>query len=235
MSDIQVGTEASNISAKRKKIEERVLQIMKMQDKTNENYERYKKLFSKMSDGDFSTFMKLLEEGKTTISMYFPNMHTPMKLDDILATSHEVGNRVHQRIVRKDPVTGKTYKTPNEHMILTLPVRRVRQFHKGKISVSDSDKRVDALTGQVVKPDRAAAISYVEMQLLYAKGLNNTLQEMVKVRGGDLKGYSQLKQQMEETGQAHLGALHPQSVTQSSIVASAILTSMMFEHNMIEV
>jgi hypothetical protein len=222
-----------NKTQKRKSIEAKILKCVKTMDPTETNYNRYKTMFSKMSDAQFDQLMKDIRDKKANLYMLFPNMKVPMSIPAFIQAADELGIKVTERLKRKDSVTGKTYTTPNEYMILKLPVRRARQFLKHKSAVAESDVHVDALTGQVIKPDKASALSYVETQLLYAKDLQNTIRELIKVRGGDVVAYAQFKQQLDEAGEAYLNALDPNTVTQSSITAATLLTSMLFDHNLV--
>ncbi len=126
------------------------------------------------------------------------------------------------------------YTSPHRYLILRLPIRRAKQFLDHKLSVADSDKKLDSLTGQVSKPDKASTISYVEAQLLYARGLEHTLNEFVKVRGGDIHALSNFKQQLEEGGSAKLSSLDPNSLPRSTLIMNRILKCMYIDNNIIE-
>lgn len=219
---------------KRKKIVALCLKHMKILDPTNSNHDRYKKMFDGMSDAQFKQWSKNLVDGKEQIYMLFPNMKTPMKIANALESAKDFDYEVCQPITRVDEITGKKYTTGHDYLILKLPVRRTKQILKRKISVAQSDKTTDLLTGQVVKPDKSSAISQVESQILYSKGLNKTLEELVNVRGGNSVKYSQLNRQLQDSGEASLAEIEEGSVSQSTVTAAVMLTSMMLKHNLIE-
>lgn len=230
---VEALTPSSN-SSKRKAVETKILKVVKTMDPSGTNHTRYKEMFSKMSDKEFHKLMEDMRDGKAHLYMLFPNMEVQMKMDSFLKAADLIGLAITERLRRFDSLTGKTYVTPHEYLLLDLPVRRARQFLKGKSAMSESNTRVDALTGQVVKPDRASALSYIEMQLLYSKGLDRTITEFSKVRGGDIVGGAQFNQQLDEAGQASLNAISEGTVTQSSITTATLLTSLMFDHNLVE-
>ena len=102
-----------------------------------------------------------------------------------------------------------------------------------KLSVAENDKKLDALTGQVTANDKASSLSYPEAQLMYARGLNKSLIEFMKVRGGDIHAFATFKQQLEESGEATLGSLDPNTIPRSAVIMSAVLKSMYFDNNLI--
>lgn len=65
-----------------------------------------------------------------------------------------------------------------------------------------------------------------------ARGLDKTLQELVNVRGGNVHGYNEFRRMLEETGEADLDALDPNSKTRVSVVGKVLLQSMMIDTNL---
>lgn len=219
------------MNEKRKKVQDHILKHVSVLDPSGFNAQRYQKLFSNLNDKDFDLFIQHLRDKKMSLPLFVPNMQVILKMENIIKCAKMLGVKLFERLRLTDSVTGKTYLTPHEYMIIRIPVRRARQFLLHKLSVPDSDKRVDMFTGQVVKPDRASAISQVEAQLLYARGLKKTLVELVKVRGGDLNAYMGMKQQIEETGQGSLGNLETGTIARSAKILSVLLKSMHIDNN----
>lgn len=218
----------------RKKATTFILKHVKMMDPSGYNESRYSKFFDTMSDTEFDTYMKNLRDKKTKIVLYAPNMKIFLKMEDILQAADSLKCDLFERLNMKDPVTGKKFLTKQKYLVLRLPVRRTRQFLMHKLSVAESDKKLDVLTGQVTKPDKASAMSFVEAQLLYARGLNHTLKEFVKVRGGDIRAFASFKQQLEESGSIHLTGLDPDTVPRSTVVMGVVLKCMHFDNNLVE-
>ena len=80
--------------------------------------------------------------------------------------------------------------------------------------------------------DRACHLSTPEIQSLSTRGLDATLTELVKVRGGDVVAYGDFKRQLEESGEARLESLDPRTRARSGILAKVLLQSMMLDNNL---
>lgn len=218
---------------KRKKIEDKILKTMKTMDPGMSNYNRYKEMFSTMDDKQFDKYMQDIKEGKVKLALFAPNMKVYIKQEDLLKAADDLGLELFEKLKFKDKATGKYFLTPNKYLIVTLPVRRTRQFLMHKLSVAENDKKLDALTGQVTANDKASSLSYPEAQLMYARGLNKSLIEFMKVRGGDIHAFATFKQQLEESGEATLGSLDPNTIPRSAVIMSAVLKSMYFDNNLV--
>ena len=218
---------------KRKKIQDKILNIVEMMEPSKYNYNRYAKMFSMMSDSDFSTFMENIKEGKQKLLLFAPNMKISIQQEDLLKAADELGINFFEKIRFKDKVTGKYFLTPNSYYVAKLPIRRTRQFLMHKLSVADDDKRLDSLTGQVTGDDKASSLSYIEAQLMYARGLDSSIMEFMKVRGGDIHAFVTFKQQLEETGAASIGSLDENTLPRSAVVLSAILKAMHYDNNLV--
>lgn len=218
---------------KRKTIQDKILKTMKTMDPSLSNYKRYEEMFNSMDDKQFDRYMQDIKTGKVKISLFVPNMKVFIKQEDLLKAADDLGLELFERLRFKDKATGKYFLTPNKYLITKLPVRRTRQFLMHKLSVAENDKKLDALTGQVTSNDKASSLSYPEAQLMYARGLNKSLIEFMKVRGGDIHAFATFKQQLEESGEATLGSLDPNTIPRSAVIMSAILKSMYFDNNLV--
>lgn len=222
------------ISDKRKKITEYLVKHLKMLEPGGTNAKRYEDMFNAMSDDEFGAYMTLLKEGKTQLHVFTPNLKVVLKMEDIIRTAEAIGVKLTERVWLRDKVTGKRYLTPHAYPILQLPVRRVKQYLLHKLSVPDSDKTIDVLTGQVTGDDRSSSISQVELQALYARGLKNTIRELNKVRGGDVHAYSNFKRQLEDTGAASLDNLEVNTIPRAAMLTSVFLKGMHLDNNLVE-
>ena len=223
------------MTEKRKLVQNKIFEYMDSLDDSGYNRERYEKMFANMSDKEFDNYMNDLKDKRTKLMLFTPNMKVVLKMKNIIETSKKTNSIIFDRIWMVDPVTKQKYLTNYKYLILRLPIRRTRQFLMHKLSVAESDKRIDSLTGQVVKPDAASSISFVEAQLLYARGgLEDVLVEFMKVRGGDIHAYAKFKQQLEENGSAYLSSLDDNTRVRSAIVMSTILKSMLLDNNLAE-
>lgn len=208
--------------AMRKKIEAYVIEHMNYMDPSKKNGKRYEEFFSGLSDAEFDKWMRDLKEGKDVLIFYSANIEDKVKIENLVAETHRLKLKLFEKLRIWDDVTQKYYLTPNEYFVAPQIVRRFSQFADHKLSVPESDKRIDMLTGQVVKPDQAAGITLPEVQSLYGRGLNKTLLELLKFRGGDVTALAEYKRELEETGATSIGK------ETGSIVRSAVILDVFF-------
>ncbi len=223
-----------NIEKKRKKIESYIIDIINTMDPSLENGNRYKNFFANLTDDDFHQFMLYLQENKTQIHLFAPNMKLNLKMENLLKAADKVKLDMFEQIWMYDEATGKKFLTPHKYMVINIFVRRVKQYLEHKISIPENDKTIDGLTGQVTSESRSSAISQVEMQALYARNFDSTILELIKVRGGDIHAYSNFKRQIEESGTANLDQLETGTVAKSAVVASVFLKGMLLDNNIVE-
>lgn len=223
-----------NIEEKKKKIITYLVEKLSLLEPEGTNAERYRALLEPMTNEEFGAFMEHLKNKEEQIHIYMPNLKSLLKQENISNAAKSVGVALFEKLWLVDKSTGRKYLTPNEYLVVQLPVRRLSQFLLHKLAVPRSDKSIDYLTGQVTGDDQVSALSQVEIQSLFARGLTSTLTEFVKVRGGDINAYSNFKNQMEETGQASLQALESNTTARSVVITSVILKGMMLDNNLYE-
>jgi len=223
-----------SIAEKKKKILAYIKKGFKDIDPGGYNYKRYEELFMKMSDKKFERLMKDLSEGKWQFHIYLPNMKERVPAKNILDTAERIGCKLFHRIWITDPNTGRKYLTRHTYPVYNIPVRRMEQTLDKKMSVPDSDRTIDGLTGQVTGKDKSSALSNPEIQGLHSRGLRRTLDELVTVRGGDISSYGEFRSQLEEQGDASLDTLSGGTVSRTAKITEVFLDAMHIESNLIE-
>ena len=218
------------MTPKRKQVQEYILEHMNILDKSGSNSARYQEMFDAMSDKEFDDWMKEIREGNEVLFFYTANVKDKIKIEDLIAESHNVGVKLFTRLKLWDEPTQSYYITPHEYLMLTLPVRRLSQFVDHKLSVAEGDSRIDMLSGQVTKPDKGSTHSQTEAQALFARGLDKTNLELIKYRGGDTNAFAEYKRELEETGRATIGK-DTGSIARSAVVLDQFLSGMHVESN----
>lgn len=221
------------MAPKRKKVEDYIQKVMLTMEPGGVNASRYKDMFSKMTDAEFDKFMKDIRDKKRKLVLYTPNLKVTLQTSNLHKACDLTGAVVFEKITMYDETTGISYTTPDEFPILRIPVRRLKQFQMHKMSVPEGDKRTDLITGQVVKPDAAGKFSFPEMQIMHGRGLDNTIIEFMKLRGGDLYAYATMKQSLEETGEFSQKALPNDSISRSAMTMDLILKCMLLDNNFV--
>lgn len=218
----------------RKKAEEFILEYIQKIDPSGQNKQLYVDKFKSMNDDEFEELMKNLEEGKEHLSIVAPNFSS-VKLDveRNLAIGEELGHNFFQRvrIPAKNGLPG--YLTPIKYLVVDLPVRRQAQLLEKKISIPEDNNSVDDFTGQPTGKSKGSKISYPEVQVLAAMGMNECLTEFMKYRGGDEKGFNAMNTMISRTGGVSMKAIEKFSsgvkVTQT---LSSFLSAMMLKNSL---
>lgn len=187
MEDVKPHEEATN-SSKRKQVEQLILTYIKKLVTGDDNYNLYVNLFKNMTDAEFHQFMLDLKEDKTRLQVIIPtgDEKNKVSVDNNFKLAKELGYNFFQRLVFPATDDEVGFTTPVKHIIYKLPIRAVTQSLTKKISLPDSNIRRDALTGQVTGDDKSAKLTLPEIQVLIGLGLDKSIEELLKHRGGDL-------------------------------------------------
>lgn len=193
------------MTKKRKEAQEFILKLISDMLGKGANYTRYTELFKKMTDKEFDDYMKAIRDGKHTLYVELPNMgKEKFDIDKALKAGDSLGINFFKKVWHYNVATDLDFKPDVEYMVLRLPVRPLKQFVQEKMSVPSSDKKINSLTGQVTAEDKTASFTFVENQSLNAKSMEKTSLELLKPRGGDTEAYSEMKRELEETGECSL-------------------------------
>lgn len=174
------------------------------------NAEAMRKYLESLSDRDFKQVMSDYRAGDDYVRVTIPNVTTKsLKMEDILALGDELGHKFFQHLWLTDPNSGTVYRTPKPVLVIDLPKRRQAQTLLKKISIPEDNKHVDELTGQPTGVSKGSKISFNELQILFGNGHDKIIEELIKWRGGDEKGYQAMTDQLIRTGEADLDSLAP--------------------------
>jgi hypothetical protein len=216
---------------KRQQVEQHIYNHLSILDPTETNTNRYKQFFKKMDDKQFDNWMIKLKNKQVQLYLLIPTGKLQISLNNIFETGHKLGIDFFERLWMVDEYTKKRYLTTNKYMIVKLPLRRLKQYLVHKMSLPKSDKKIDYLTGQVIREDRAANLSFIEVQELYAYNFKNTILELFKVRGGDINAYQDMKNAIYNNNDTSLNAIAPNSMVRSTVLISQLLKAAMIDNN----
>ena len=172
------------------------------------NKEIAQKSLDSLSDKDFELLMKDYASGDDRIPIYVPNWdkETKVTVENNLKVAKKLNHEFFQRL-QMTTNEGTTYLTENKFMVIELPVRRQAQLLYKKLSVPEHTKSIDQLSGQAAGASRSARISYPELQIMRAMGLDDCLVELMKFRGGDIKGFDAMNKVISQQGTVNLGSI----------------------------
>lgn len=208
--------------------------IIKMIDKIlpdGKNKKIYQDLFAAMDDRKFESFMADLESGKSSLAIFAPNWaEVSLNVERNLAIAVELGHNFFERIWIHGSGDTPTYLTPIPYMVVDLPINRQAQLLVKKISIPEDNRAVDEFTGQATGRSKGSSISYNETQVMAALGLDDSLEELIKYRGGDTKGFDAMNTSIAKTGGVSMKAIsHLASGVESTKMMKTILTCMHFD------
>lgn len=186
------------------------------------------------TDKEFEEYLINLKSGKERLTIIAPNgREIKLDLERNFKVAKEYNIDFFKRIWFDTPDGKGRYLSEDKYMVVKLPVRRQAQLLVKKISIPEDNKSIDALTGQPAGKSKGSRISYPEVQMLAAMGLNNTLSEFMKYRGGDIKGFNSMNTMIQRTGGVSLRAIEPYAgKVKSTETLSSYLTAMHLQNNL---
>ena len=194
--------------ANKKQAEAFILEFIRDIEPTGYNVEKYKELFAQMSDKQFDDYMKGLRTGEKQLVIFKPAYKANgISVENNLKIAPKYGLEFFEHLVFTNTDSGPDYKTPIKYLVVDLPYRRQSQTLVKKISVPDDNKTIDELTYQPTGSSKGAKISFPELQVLTGMGLDNTIAELIKYRGGDRGGFNAYNAMFLRYGSANLKTL----------------------------
>jgi len=219
--------------ANRKKAEEFILKYIDMIAPGGDNKKLYTDLFKSMSDKQFKDMMHNLERGKLTLSVIDPNTRkSKISIENNYKVAKKLGFDFYQRLVIRNKEGIEDYITPNKFLIMSLPIRRAAQLLTKKISIPSNDKRIDLTTGAVTGDSRGSKLTMPEVQILAGMGLNKSIVELMKYRGGDLGAKNAMSALLMKQGSVSQETLDKYSTgVKSTQTLSAYMNAMHLKNN----
>lgn len=203
----------------------------------SENRQYYLDFFATLSDKQFDEFLDGLEDGSVILSIVDPNLAKGPRLDvgRNLDLAKKWGLELFERIWI-DPGNGEPkYLSNDKYLVIPLPLCRQAQLLTKKISVPKDNKSVNDFTGQPSGKSESSRISYPETLVLQSFGLNENLTEMLKWRGGDIKGMRAMDDVISKTGAVSLKSLeYLNTQVVSTRTLYTLLTGMHLENTLIK-
>lgn len=196
------------MAGNRKAAEAVILEYIEKLMPGSPNTQIYQERFAAMSDQEFDTFMTQLEKEEIFLTVQAPNLSEhKLSIERNLAIAQELGHEFFERVWMDEGNDIPPYLSNHKYLIVDLPLRRQAQLLTKKISIPKNNNTVDMMTGQPTAGSKGSKISYPELQIMAALGLDNSAIEFMKYRGGDLKGFNAMNTAISKTGGVELEAL----------------------------
>lgn len=218
----------------RKAAEQFILNFINDIEPTGYNSKQYKTIFAKMSDEQFDKYMSDIRDEKAYLVIFKPLFEAKgITTENNVKIAEKYNVKLFEHLIFNNSDGTPSYKTPIKYLILDLPYRRQSQNLIKKINIPDDNKVIDELTYQPTGPSKGAKISYPELQVLMGMGLENTISELIKFRGGDRNGFNAYNAMFLRYGNANLKTLNNYaSGVESTKSLKAYLTAMMISNSL---
>lgn len=194
------------------------------------NAERYEKILSSMSDAEFDRYIQGLKSKDKILYVTEPIYgKKTISVENNLKLAEQLGYSFFQKLWIGGTGNSPTYQTPNTYLVLDVPVRRASQILTKKRSIPKNMRVVDSLTGQPTGESKGAKISYPELQVAAAMGLEKNMIELMKYRGGDTRGGAALSGMLTKFGKVSLDTLKPYAsgVESTKLLNTYLLAAML--------
>jgi hypothetical protein len=176
------------------------------------NRKLYEEYFATLNDEQFDDFMKKLKTKERKLFIVAPNFQkNRLSTERNIKIGKKLGHSFFERLWIESKGDTPTYLTPIPYMVVDMPVCRQAQVRVKKISIPEDNKSVDDFTGQPTGKSKGSKISYPELGIMAAMGLDNSITELIKYRGGDMGGFNAMNQSISRTGSVSLNAISPYS------------------------
>lgn len=207
--------------------------IKRITQNSEHNIALYKDMFADMSDKEFDVFMQRLRDKKVMLQVVAPNDGSvKLSVKNNMEIMESIGGTYFHQVIfgatgnKNDPNYTPAYKTPQKFLVYDLPWRRTSQLLTKGISVPKDNHTIDLLTGQVTGESKSAKLSKPELEVLLGLGLEKTVKELMKIRGGDLGAARALEASIGRTGGASQDIIDRFSTgVESTKTVKAYLTS----------
>lgn len=179
-------------------------------DPSGTNTEKYKSMFSTMSDAAFEKYMKnFLKNPDEQFVLDIVEYEHDLKMDNCEKAAKVLGIPIMEYIYMPHLTMDKkrTIVSKQKCLVGYINVKRTQQLVQKKNGLSVSGEKVSATTGQVVDKDKNARDSDIEASMLVALGADKILQELHGPRADDMVMKRQMHQSIATKGYVMLDEL----------------------------
>lgn len=200
----------------------------------NTDAPRYKAYLEGLSDEAMDAYAEALRSGDKYLTLTVPNGIGPtLSLERNFQIADKLGVQFFHKLWVEGIGETPTYLTPIEYLVVKLPMRLASQRISKKMSIPKHQRAVNSLTGQPTGDSKGAGISHPELRVSASLGLENTMVELMKYRGGDSRGNAALNASLMQTGRASQKVLdHFASGVESTKTLKTYLTSAMLKNTL---
>ena len=196
--------------SKRKEMELLIYEVFTALDPSGVNTDKYKSMFSEMSDSQFDKFFKeLFENDDLYLILDIVNYERDLTIEQIENAAKILKVPLMEKVAM--PFVNENSDNPVltkfEVPVGYLHIKRMQQILSKKNTTSTDISSRSALTGQVVSKDKNARESDAETFSLVTLGAENSLRELLGGRSDDLTMKTEMYSEISKKGYVSLNEL----------------------------
>lgn len=196
--------------ANRAYIEKLIYDTYDKLDPSGTNTTKYKVMFGDMNDAQFEKFMKdFLKNDEENFTLDIVDFEHDVHMEYCEAAAKVLGIPLMEYVYMPHLTMDKKHVVVSKEKCLVgyINVKRTQQLLHKKNSLSISNEKRSALTGQVVNKDKNARDSDIEASMLVALGADKILQELHGPRSDDQVMKREMNNQIATRGYVMLDEL----------------------------
>jgi len=219
---------------KRKEAEKLCLDRIEAMIPGSPNTKMLAEFFARMSDKEFEAFIAKLETRAVRIPVILPNFSDKtVSVARNLELARKWNHNFFERIWLHPGDGGEPYLSNHPYLIVDVQLRRQAQHVIKKRSIPEDNTSVDDFSGQPTGKSKGSKISYPESLILASAGMDESLKELMKYRGGDVRGFAAMEESISRFGSVSMKTLDVLGTeVQAKETLSIFLTCMHLENTM---
>lgn len=194
----------------REYIEKLIYDTFNAIDPSGTNTDKYRVMFTDMSDAQFEKFMKdFLKDDNEQFVLDIVEFEHELKMEYCEAAAKVLGIPLMEYVYMPHLTMDKSRTVVSKQKCLVgyINIKRTQQLLYKKNGISISNEKRSALTGQAVRKDKNARDSDIEASLLVSLGADKILQELHGPRADDPVMKQQMNQSIATKGYVMLDEL----------------------------
>lgn len=191
-------------------IEKLIYDTFDQLDPSGVNTDKYRALFSPMSDAAFEKYMKnFLKDDNENFMLDIVEFEHGLQLEYCEKAAKVIGIPLMEYVYMPHLTMDKKRVVVSKEKCLVgyINAKRTQQLVQKKNGISISDDKMNAITGQVIDKDKNARDSDIEASLLVSLGADKILQELHGPRADDPVMKRQMNQSIATKGYVMLDEL----------------------------
>lgn len=196
----------------RKKVENKLYEILDELTGTKDNSDMYRTIFSKMNARQFKKWYDDILSEDDRVVIIIPNYSKiTLRVGRLQKLADKLGVPFYQRVVTGEQGDIPPNMSPVKHLVLYTPYRRAAQRLTDKIRTAKDNETKDTLTKTVTGKSKVVSLSAPSIRILDDLGLKNTLEELIDVRAGNEGKQRAMTAQIQQTGGTSLADIEKYS------------------------